>query len=122
MTKIAAVQASPVFLDRDATVDRACERIAEAGAGGAKLVVFPESFVPGYPDWVWTVPAGRGAMLGALHAKLLGNAVTIPSDATRQLGEAAREAGVVVAIGVTEADGGASMYNTLLFIDERGEI
>src|SRR5256885_14799594 len=94
MIKIAAVQAAPVFLDRDATVDRVCARIAEGAAAGAKLVVFPESFVPGYPDWVWTVPAGRGAILGALHARLLQNAVTIPSDATRRISEAAREAGV----------------------------
>ena len=125
MIKIAAVQAAPVFLDRDATVDRACARIAEAGAAGAKLVVFPESFVPGYPDWVWTVPAGRGAILGALHAKLLANSVSIPSDATRQIGAAAREAGVVVAVGVTERNdeaSGATMYNTLLFFDPRGEI
>src|SRR5437763_5776035 len=125
MTRIAAVQAAPVFLDREATLGRVCARIAEAGAAGAKLVVFPESFVPGYPDWVWTVPAGRGAVLGALHAKLLANAVTIPSDATRRVGQAAAEAGVVVALGVTERNdeaSGTTMYNTLLFFDERGEI
>jgi nitrilase len=125
MTKIAAVQAAPVFLDRDATVARVCERIAEAAANGAKLVVFPESFVPGYPDWVWTVPAGRGAMLGALHARLLANAVAIPDDATRRIGEAAREAGVVAAVGVTERNdeaSGATLFNTLLWFDERGEI
>src|SRR5437016_14131025 len=125
MTKIAAVQAAPVFFDREATVDLVCARIAEAGTAGAKLVVFPESFVPGYPDWVWTVPAGRGAVLGALYAKLLSNAVTIPSDATRRVGQAAAEAGVVVALGVTERNdeaSGTTMYNTLLFFDERGEI
>jgi nitrilase len=125
MIKIAAVQAAPVFLDRDATIDRVCARIAEAAAAGAKLVVFPESFVPGYPDWVWTVAAGRSAILGALHAKLLANAVTIPSDATRRIGEAAREAGVVVAVGVTERNdeaSGATMFNTLLFVDDAGQI
>src|SRR6059036_2278784 len=125
MIKVAAVQAAPVFLDREATIDLVCARIAEAGAAGAKLVVFPESFVPGYPDWVWTVPAGRGAMLGALHAKLLANAVTIPSEATRRIGAAAREAGVVVAAGVTERNDEASaatMFNTLLFFDHLGDI
>jgi nitrilase len=125
MPKVAAVQAAPVFLDREATIDLVCARIVEAGAAGAKLVVFPESFVPGYPDWVWTVPAGRGAMLGALHARLLANAITIPSDATRRIGAAAREAGVVVALGVTERNdeaSGATMYNTLLFFDHLGDI
>jgi nitrilase len=125
MAIIAAVQASPLFLDREATLDRVCARIAEAGAAGAKLVVFPESFVPGYPDWVWVIPAGRGAMLGALHARLLANAVSVPSDATQRIGEAAREAGVIVAVGVTERNdeaSGATMYNTLLFFDERGEL
>ncbi|MDQ4079010.1 MAG: hypothetical protein M3220_22555 [Chloroflexota bacterium] len=50
--KIAAVQMAPVFLDRDATVVRACELISEASQNGARLVVFPEAFIPAYPDWV----------------------------------------------------------------------
>ena len=53
--RVAAVQETPVFLDRDATVDKVCHLIAVAAAGGANLVVFPEAFVPGYPDWVWRV-------------------------------------------------------------------
>ena len=125
MVRVAAVQAAPVFLDRDATIGRVCERIAEAAANGARLIVFPESFVPGYPDWVWTVPAGRGAMLSALHAKLLANAVSVPSDATRRIGEAAAQAGVAVAVGVTERNdeaSGATMFNTLLWFDERGQL
>jgi nitrilase len=125
MMKIAAVQAAPVFLDRDATIEKACALIAESGRHGAKLVVFPESFVPGYPDWVWVVPAGRGPQLAALYAELLANSVSVPSDATRRLGEAAREAGTIVAIGVTERNDEASsatMYNTLLLIDEHGEV
>src|SRR5688572_13018106 len=50
---IAAVQAAPVFLDRDATVAKACGLVEKAAADGAGLVVFPETFVPTYPDWVW---------------------------------------------------------------------
>ena len=57
--RIAAVQHAPVFLDRKATVDKACDLIAEAAKGGARLVLFPEAFVPGYPDWVWVVPRAR---------------------------------------------------------------
>ena len=49
----AAVQATPVFLDREATVEKVCRLAKEAGANGAELIVLPEAFVPGYPDWVW---------------------------------------------------------------------
>ena len=61
--KIAAVQAAPVFLDREATVSKARELIAEAGRSGARLIVFPEAFIPTYPDWVWRIPPGRHRVL-----------------------------------------------------------
>jgi nitrilase len=124
-SRVAAVQASPVFLDREATIEKACGLIAEAGRGGAKLVVFPESFVPGYPDWVWVVPAGRGAMLSDLHRQLIASAVDIDSEATARLGEAAREYAVTVAIGVTERNeeaSGTTLYNSLLTFGEDGRL
>jgi len=68
--KIAAVQASPVFLDREETVKKACRLIAEAGSQGARLIVFPESFIPAYPDWVWAVPPGREKILNELYAEI----------------------------------------------------
>src|SRR5688500_7411828 len=122
---VAAFQRSPAFLDRDATVDRACEAIAEAGARGARLVVFPEAFVPGYPLWVWSIAAGRTQELRALYAELLDQAVTVPGPAVTRLGEAARAAGVHVAIGVNErnAEGsGTSLYNALLFLGADGRL
>src|SRR5689334_23178711 len=96
--RVAAVQATPVFLDCEATVQKACDLIAEAGNNGAKLAVFPEAFVPTYPHWIWSVPPGEQKVLGALYAELLANSVTIPSDATDRLCRAARSANVSVVI------------------------
>ncbi len=123
--KIAAVQASPVYMDRDATIVKASRLIAEAGAAGADLAVFPEAFVPGYPLWVWFIPAGHTHPLRELYAEFLANAVAVPSDATAQLCEAAKKAGVAVAIGINERNSeasGTTIYNTLLYIDANGSI
>jgi nitrilase len=122
--KVAAVQIAPVFLNREGTVEKALEYLDEAVKAGAKLVVFPEVLIPGYPDWVWSVPA-REDVLDDLYGELLENSVDIPGDTTRRLCEAARRAGVFIVMGVnernTEASGG-SLYNTLLFINEKGEL
>lgn len=123
--RIAAVQATPVFMDRQATVEKACALIAEAGRSGARLVAFPEAFIPAYLDWVWAVPAGEAGLLSELYAAYLANAITIPSDATERLCRAAREAGTYVVMGVSERNAeasGGSMYNTLLYISDSGEI
>jgi nitrilase len=123
--KIAAVQASPVFLDRETTVGKACRLIAEAASQGARLIVFPESFIPAYPDWVWAVPPGRGKILSQMYAEFLANAVDVPGAATEKLGRAARESGAYVVMGVTERDteaSGASLYNTLLYFSPDGTL
>ncbi|RMF94278.1 MAG: carbon-nitrogen hydrolase family protein, partial [Nitrospinota bacterium] len=122
---IAAVQATPVFLDREATVEKACSLIAEAGAAGARLAVFPECFIPTYPLWIWFIPPYRTHDLRELYTELLDNAVTIPSETTDRLCAAARSAGVHVAIGVNEVNAeasGTTLYNTILFIDDSGNI
>jgi nitrilase len=87
---VAAAQAAPVFLDRDRTVEKACGLIAEAGSRGARLVVFPEAFVPTYPLWVWHIPAGHTHPLRELYAELVAQSVVVPSDATARLCAAAR--------------------------------
>ena len=87
---VAAVQISPVFLDRDATIERACDAIADAASRGARLVAFPEAFVPGYPMWIWSIAAGKTQELRALYAELLDQAITIPSAAVERLCDAAR--------------------------------
>jgi nitrilase len=123
--RVAAVQATPVFLDRAATVEKACRLVAEAGGAGARLALFPEAFVPTYPLWVWQVPAGDSATLRELYAELLAQAVTVPGPDTERLAAAARAAGVAVAIGVNERNveaSGGSLYNTLLLFDQQGRL
>jgi len=123
--KIAAVQAAPMFLNREATVEKACRLISEAAHQGARLIVFPESFIPTYPDWVWAVPPGRERILNQLYADFLANAVEIPGAATETLAQAARKAGAYLVMGVTERDttaSGASLYNTLLYFSPEGNL
>jgi nitrilase len=106
-------------------VGRACDLIAEAGKNNAKLVVFPEAFISGYPDWVWVVPNGNARMLDELYVELVANAVSIPDESTGRLCQAAKDAGVTLAIGVHERNteaSSASLYNTILYIDDQGSI
>jgi nitrilase len=123
--KAAAAQLSPVFLDKGKTVEKACSAILEAGENGAKLIVFPEAFLSGYPDWVWLIPNSKGAALNELYIKLVENAVSVPDQATDQLCKAAKKAGINIVMGMNERNSefsGASLFNSLLFINDRGEI
>jgi nitrilase len=123
--KIAVVQAAPVVLNREATVSKACELIAEAGRSGARLVVFPEAFIPTYPDWVWRIPPGQHRVLADMYAELLEQSVEIPSPVTENLSQAARQEGVYVAMGLNERNAqasNASLYNTLLYIGPEGDL
>ncbi|MGI9135618.1 MAG: carbon-nitrogen hydrolase family protein [Candidatus Nanopelagicales bacterium] len=119
--RAAAVQAAPVFLDTDATIEKACRLIAEAAAGGAKLVVFPEVFVPGYPYWNWTMTPVKGS---AWFEKLFRAAINVPGPEVDALRIAARDAGAHVVIGINERDpySMGTLYNSLLFIDDAGEV
>jgi len=90
----AAVQAAPVFLNRDATVDKTRDLIAKAAAGGAKLIVFPEVFISGYPVWLWgDQPAVIPGLEQKAFARLWQEGVDVPGPVTAQLGDSAREAG-----------------------------
>src|SRR5690242_14355531 len=101
--RAAAVQLSPVLGSRDGTLAKVCERIAEAGASGAELVVFPETVVPYYPYFSFIKPP---AAIGAEHLALYERAVVVPGPATAAVAEAARRAGAVVSLGVNERDHG----------------
>lgn len=116
----AAVQAAPVFLDRDATIDKACEIIGEAGGAGADLIVFPETWIPGYPFWI----SSPRVFSGDVFAQLWKNAVELGSPAADRLGEAARAANAYVVVGVNERDtvSRGTLYNSLLYFSPEGEL
>ena len=118
MVTVAAVQATPVFLDREATADKVCALVKEAAGAGAELIVFGESFVPAYPDWVWRTPAWSD---GAFVQRLYANAVSVPGPTLERIAEAAAEASAYVVLGVTEVDGG-TLYNTLLYLGPDGRL
>lgn len=123
--KIAAAQLTPVFLNKEKTIEKACEAISEAGKNGAQLIVFPEAFISGYPDWVWLIPNSKGAILNDLYCRLVENAVSVPDDSTRKLCKSAKEAGINVVIGMNERNAdksSASLYNSILFINDEGNL
>ena len=120
---VAAVQAAPIFLNRDATITKAYTLINEAAQHSAQLVVFPETWVPTYPFWL--IGTAKSSHKRQTFTRLFQNAVKIPSAQTDQLCDAARNAGTYVVLGVNEVDteyGHGTLYNTLLFIDHRGRI
>jgi len=122
---IATIQASPVFMDLDASISKACKLIKKAAKKGADLAVFPEVFLPGYPDWVWHVPPGDMALNQELYALLLEQSVTVGSAETDRLCKAAKDSGIYVVIGINERNtqsSGGSIYNSLLFINPKGKL
>lgn len=121
--KAAAVQAAPVFLDRERSVEKACELIAEAGDNGADVIVFPEGFVPAHPLWFHFHPA-TGEVAQRLSVELFENAVEVPGPSTRRFAEAARRAEAYVVVGVCEKAAGTTgtMYNSQLFFSPEGEL
>src|SRR4051794_29723488 len=122
-TRVAVVQAAPVLFDREATIDKASGLIGAAAAGGARLVVFPEAFVPAYPRGLsfGVVVGSRSDEGRRLFARYYNNAGEGPRAATARLGAAAREAGVWLAIGVIERDRiGGTLYCTLLYYSPDG--
>ena len=120
--RVAAVQAAPVFLDREATIDKVVTLFDKAASEGAGLVVFPETFIPTYPDWVWrTKPWDHDA--SALFAVLLDQSVVVPGPATEVLAEAARRNKAWLSIGVNERDEpGSTLYNTQLYFRPDGSL
>jgi nitrilase len=119
--KVAAVQAAYVLLDRDATLARVEELVAEAAALGAELVVFPEAFLPGTPLWIDSTPIWDGD--GPWYARLVEQTVIVPGPVTARLGAIARTNRVHLVIGVQEREPrGATVYNTVLYFGSDGRL
>lgn len=123
IVRVAAVQAASVCLDRDATTEKACALIREAGRNGAEFAVFPEGFIPAHPSWYHHHPA-TGPVAAELALRLFENAVEIPGPVTDALATAAREAGVFVIMGVCERLPGSNgtMFNSHVHIGADGRL
>src|SRR5580698_2369690 len=94
--KVAAVQAAPAFLDLDASVEKAVRLIDEAGAAGAKLIAFPETWIPGYPWWIWlSAPAMGMQYVQRYHD----NSLVVGSAEFGRLSQAARDCGIWLSTG-----------------------
>jgi nitrilase len=123
---VACVQAEPVIFDRDATVEKLAGLAAEVAKQGARLAVFPEAFIPAYPSSSWAKALAGWADDGArdAFALLAREAVEIPGEAERRLGEIAREHELWLVTGVTERDPAkpGTLYNTLLYHDPDGRL
>ncbi len=117
--RVVAVQETPAYLDREATLDIVVDHVTRAGADGADLVVFPEAFVPGYPDWVWR---SKPMSEPAWFARFESQAVDLGRDALDKVRTAAEAAGVWVALGVTERSHSGTLYNAVVYVTDRGEI
>lgn len=118
IVKAAAVQISPVLYSREATVEKVVQKIVELGRQGVQFATFPETVVPYYPYFSLVLPAYQ---LSAEHHRLLEQSVVVPSATTHAIGEACKQAGMVVSIGVNERDG-STIYNTQLLFDADGTL
>jgi nitrilase len=125
--QVAVVQAAPVLFERESSVEKACRLAAEAAARGAKLVLFPESFIPAYPRGLsfGTVVGSRSPGGRKTWERYWDNAVQVPGPATERLAEAAQDAGIYLVMGVTERDthfSGGTLFCTTLYFAPDGRL
>ena len=123
VVKVAAVQAASVFLDREGSTDKACRLIREAGANGARVIGFPEGFIPAHPVW-YHHHAATSAIANKLAVELFKNSVEIPGLEIERLCAAARDANAYVVIGVCEKLPRTigTMFNTQVYIGPGGTL
>jgi len=118
---VACAQVEPVLFERDATIDRIAEVAAEAAGKEARLVLFPEAFIPAYPSNRWVRFLAGGQDSKAAYAKLARASIELPGPDSDRLGEIAREQGLWLAVGANELDRG-TIYNALLVYGPDGEL
>jgi nitrilase len=121
--RVAAVQATPVILDAEATLEKAIDAFGRAAADGARLVVLPETFVSLYPSNAWAAgPASRFGGFGELWERMWESSIDVPGPEVDRLIEACRAHDVICAIGVNERESErpGTLYNTLLLISGQG--
>ena len=126
MQKIAIAQVSPILLDREKTIEQAVALVAEAATHDAELLVFPEAYIAGSPAWIWRLrPGGDWGTSEQLHERLVESAVDLDSAQLSPLLEAARQHGMNIVCGLNERDStrsGATIYNSVISVSERGHI
>jgi nitrilase len=126
MSRIAIVQRPPTFLNKAETTRTAVTSVREAAEAGAQLVVFPETFIPGYPAWIWRLrPGGDMTLAERLHSLLLANSVSVDGDDLAPLREAAKQNKVTVVCGINERDtdfSRSTIYNSVVVIGPDGTI
>jgi nitrilase len=119
VVKVACVQAEPAVFDRRATLAKLARLTGEAAGQGARLVVFPEAFVPAYPSsrWAKALAGWADPRAKAAFALLAREALDVPGEDERRLGEIAHEHGIWLVTGVTERDPRrpGTLYNALLY-------
>src|SRR6266403_1799398 len=102
--RVAAVQAAPVFLDLDATIDKTLSLMREAAGRGAQLIAFPETWIPGYPWWIWL---GSPAVGMQYVQRYHDNSLVVGSAEFTRLAQAAGDLGIWAAVGFSERAGGS---------------
>lgn len=126
MTKVAIAQESPVFLNKVKTIKKAVALIKQASSSGAKLIVFPEAFIPGYPAWLWRLrPGSDWSVNEKLYASLFDNSVDLNTDDILPICRAAKKHNIIVVCGLNEKDSKlsqATLYNTVITIASDGTI
>ncbi len=125
--RVAVLQAAPILFNREATVEKACRLTEKAAAQGAKLILFPEAFIPAYPRGLsfGTVVGRRSAAGRRLWECYWANAVDVPGPVTKALAGAARRARAYLAVGVVERDtqfSRGTLYCTLLYFGPNGRL